>query len=354
MAKPLAPRYVLIHVQNSAVFSRSLTNWDDPLYSSTNQPDLFHMPFSQPHTPFSIIIQIDGELSPNILDKARQSYANSLQSKILSDEGALIWKAFEPVGCNPITEGYHALPRFCLYEILHHKYNLTTLHASKINPNRRHDVVGTIVFDVAVVYNSEYYNLFAIYRVEFVQFFFQVTTQNPNMYIGSSFASLFSPFDFVTWLFILFTCLAISLFSSWGNTKPSRVTNFIHFVTQFIAMISILLGQFGPGLGRIFTTKYTVPLFLTFYFFGSYILMENLYKGYIFAGLTVQSTPHVPDTFPALVDSNIPVISYHRFARGVRLPSRQRPCVLSHKIIPEILPNIDSKFAGILAKFNLG
>ncbi|OXA45345.1 hypothetical protein Fcan01_20034 [Folsomia candida] len=354
LVKPLTPKYIFVHVQNSRKFVHHVKNWDTwlTIIHSNHQPDRVYIPFSGLHSQAYLTIKIGEELSPNILDNARQSYFNDMRHpKIIQDMGLDIWKDDQkPVECVLLTtRGKLGIPRFCLYSILSHKYNLTTVHTSRIA--RYEDVIGSIMFDVGLTYNLDELDKFAIYRVQFEKFFFQVTTQTRTI-IGGSFASLFSPFDLTTWLLTLFVCVGISLFKSRGNKGHTRANQFVSILTQFINIVSLLLGQFGPGLVKIFDKRLPALSFLTFSFFGSYILMENLYKGYIFAALTVQSTPHVPDSFSALVDSSIPIVSYLKVVKNRDTPWTQLPCALSDKIILEILPNIDFKFAGILTKFN--
>lgn len=213
--------------------------------------------------------------------------------------------------------------------------------------------IGFIEFKILL--SSDRLHLFSgMFQMALDNFVFAVTTKIPSSPIGGNddVGALFSPFNRFTWSCLLLSCVLIAGLNMYRNREHS-LTPVISIVPEFVSMISLFLGQLGSGLDQIFYREQVPISSMTFCFFGGYILMENLYKGEIFAVLTVQNLPDVPKTFEDLVKSNLLTVTNTKMhVMPESTIGMDLPCMMNYKIIPEVSETLATKFDSLMAQFH--
>ncbi len=335
------------------------------IFSTSHTHNLFHIPIiTMDHVPRVTIVVKEGTTLSDFETVWRQNNDN-LQGSILTDRGSNFGQKWPQtwMDCGRNLHKFNRLGgnvKFCMFNILSKKYNVTILLEGVIPESRTGSRMGYIIFNTFLSLDLiRSLNNFKIYEVAFDNFVFSITTHYSKVAGNSNIGAIFSPLDYSTWVSLLSCCMLVACLNSYVIKKNSRM---ISMITQFLDMISLLLGQSGSGLDRIFHQhgRFSVLVLLTFYFFGGCILMENLYKGEIYAVLTVQILPALPKSFEALIDSNFLIISTTKFQiseEQPKIPIGTHPCILKYKIIPSIIHRLgqkdDTKFVNLLRKFDV-
>ncbi|OXA54213.1 hypothetical protein Fcan01_11657 [Folsomia candida] len=138
---------------------------------------------------------------------------------------------------------------------------------------------------------------------------FFIVTPSPSSLEGMN--AFLLPFTATVWLVLLLTGVTIcGLAEIVKNQKnPKKIA------VDLIHLIAMLLKQVCCESSHIFGGNHIGPgVIWLWLFFGSNIIMDNLYTGEIFSYLSAIKVPQVADTLPGLVPSNIPILTFHGYS----------------------------------------
>ncbi|OXA54221.1 hypothetical protein Fcan01_11659 [Folsomia candida] len=149
---------------------------------------------------------------------------------------------------------------------------------------------------------------FAPYSMRTESTKFIIVTQLPSSLEGMN--AFLLPFTATVWLVLFATGVAICGLA--GVVKTQK--NPLDIGIDFIHLIAMLLKQVCNESSYIFGGNHigqgVIWLWL---FFGSNIIMDNLYTGEIFSYLSAIKIRQMPETLMELVDSNIPILTLHDY-----------------------------------------
>ncbi|OXA49808.1 hypothetical protein Fcan01_16003 [Folsomia candida] len=246
--------------------------------------------------------------------------------------------SFQEIEFRPITEW------ICTLQVLGDKHNFTYAEARTLQVTK----VNYMEFDVLLTQSKVDYLPKInghIFYVDFEELKFAVVTNFPSK-INSIFG-VFTPFDGATWALILLSCLAMTLIIQFEGNIP-RFT-FLNMIGDFCLISSILFGQsIADKILRTMTNKKVSLPILTVWFFGSYLLMDNLYQGTIYSDLTVMYPQKVPETLETLAISNMSVLTttFSRFPPlliNCFITRSLIPMLRKHKEIPDWLDDLQKR-----------
>ncbi|OXA49811.1 hypothetical protein Fcan01_16000 [Folsomia candida] len=234
---------------------------------------------------------------------------------------------FQEIQLRPIAEW------FCVSQVLGDKHNFT--YAEARNLKRTWDkvlIIGDMRFDLFLTEGAVHslrQESYPILELDFEELQFTVVTKFPSK-INSIFG-VFTPFDGATWALILFSCLTMTLILQFDGNGVAPRFAFLHTMGDFCLLNSILFGQSIADeiLRAISNKKVAVPI-LTVWFFGCYLLMDNLYQGTIYSDLTVMYPPKVPKSLEALAMSNMSVFT----TTWLGFPPLDINCFITSGLIP--------------------
>lgn len=196
-----------------------------------------------------------------------------------------------------------------------------------------------------------YHNVgdFVFLNLDFGKFGFSVVTKFPRA--ESSFGNVFTPFDASTWTLMLTFCVVITLVIQFIYNLPNNKAEYgVIFVRDLITFISILLNQNGGDIVKSLQKQRKAVPILAVWFFGGYVLMENLYQGSITSDLTVTPFPAVPKSFEGLAKSNLTIIT----SSTISSPSGEHKSFIKFLLLPllhSIRTSGDNKFGSYLSNF---
>lgn len=246
-------------------------------------------------------------------------------------------------GPNLFYRGVTESPYYCGISELGRKYNFTPMTSAdeRIQPKR---VIGLVIFRY-MLRAGDIDDLLIIVSplmLTMDKFEFTIVTNFPTT-VGSL-ETLFSPFDYFTWTFLLLSCIAIIVLIYSERKLLSLST--LKFEPIF-NLVSQLIGQGSFYFGNL--NFKTIAVFWSFF---CYILMENLYQGSIYSCLTVTLPPSVPKTIEDVISSNLQVITTSSILSVLVI--QQNLSVLQHKILPDLIPwfPADSAYSRTIQKFN--
>lgn len=204
----------------------------------------------------------------------------NLHKKVILETATLSWPIYKTSKCgaNLYTFDVLADQAICTMSVMSEVYNFTTKHHKSKDLGA---VMGsTKMAGTYIGFNYTFYatsNPKTVHEIVYDDFKFVIITGLTSGLSG--FEAFSSPFDAATWTLVLTSCFLTALVVTVYQILVKLKTNCSVLVT-FLDVMSLYLGQAGSGLLRIFGGNMIALNFtLTLWFFGGYILTENLYKG---------------------------------------------------------------------------
>lgn len=135
--------------------------------------------------------------------------------------------------------------------------------------------------------------------------------------------------------------------------KKKEELKILHFLHEFLNFICSLLGQSGQGINH----SKKMLLLVAWYFFACYILMENMYQGFIFANLSTTTSPVVPKTFANLLQSSLRILTLSAVTKqNSNLTGWSKMSILKDNLLPTVFASAsalnNTAFSQVLKKFD--
>lgn len=169
----------------------------------------------------------------------------------------------------------------------------------------------------------------------------------------NSFEAFTSPFDEITWVLILISCISFEFFLTTDHLlfHSEQKENRNRLFEGMLNIVCSLIGQVSDNAMNLFHSKKGGGLiWILWLLFGSYFLMNNLYQGSVYSYLTVILPAPVPKTMTKLKDSKVPVLT----TNGIYINITRTDSTLKHYLIPQMIRSLgqNSSYSNLLSDLN--
>lgn len=361
----MKPKYFFAHVSNP-LDPAYYKGFSELLYSSTlilwNSVDehLLYVPCIPCPTTSSIvpINLVDKEISLMDIHSTWDALnRNNMHNKFIRRIGTFenIYKGYFQESCGPNLYNkyynfYYGGKESCVLSALTEKHNLSIV-TEQSSTTHQGSLVATIYLNILLkdyLTVELYYYMDVCHFLEFKPFQFFVLTDLPSSM--GSIAAFISPFDRLTWILILSSCIGVTMVietkrvSSTSSKMKNGQTCLVLIKSSAANLFKVSALFFNQIAGNLFPNRLktfaSIPL-LCGWIFGCFILTNNLYGGAIFSCLTVSDLPQVPRTLEELADSNLFIQTSAYFISNPSGSEYVAESTLRDQIIPDIIQNVN-------------